>query len=406
MKENTLDIALITSDQLATYGEIAGMYGRGKEARKIPLENVYERAGFNHRHTLGDLQPLMDFLLGGGDVPPIEVDILKDGKAIILAGHRRAAAHRKLVEAGHDQFKIIHAFVNPRTLSEQERVIRSVSSNNLKNFEPLEQAEAFNDLRVQYGMSNADIARSCGYSTMHVSNQLRLAGVTDEEKDLIRSGAVSSTAVIDLIKTGIAPGARLDTIKEAASGGGDGEKKGKLKIKDVEVMGDLKAGELKDTDTPDSLIKGIIVHVKALDRLIGTDSKMSDITFKIDAELRVLKTLIAKNYKLNNAIETNHEYWKNVVNGAVPQTPNLDHLFKASAETLIIRNFTGSGLLNHLYDLGPERAKKIVQQLQMFGILSTSVNGAECHRLFDTLDALEIHLKKLNLILDDDDQPF
>lgn len=385
MERNIIQIPVLTADQLAGAGEARNLYSRGKDTFKIPLDKIYVRAGFNHRLDFGDIRLLAVYLLEGGEVPPIEVDILKDGKAIILAGERRYRAHLLLVSEGHEKFNTMLCFRVPANYSDQERIIHSASSNNNKQFAPLELAELFQDLRVNYGMSNAAIATSTGHNVMHVSNQLRLAGVTDEEKDLIKSGAVSSTAVLDMVKADMPPSARLDAVKEAA-GGGEGGSKGKLKVKDVEIMGDLKAKELDKDDTPESLIKGILIHVKALDRLIGTDSKMSDITFKIDAELRMLKTLVTTKYSLieSNKVSIMNDYINR------PPTGEVDEMFEHAARSLITFHYTGSGLYNSLLPtLGPYRANLIIVQLVAYGILSNPGENLEKICLVRTMKELE-----------------
>lgn len=375
MELNRIDIPLLTADQLATYGEIASLYGRGKEARKIPIDKVFVRNNFNHRHDFGDIRSLADYILDGNEVPPISVDILKDGSAVLLEGERRVRAHMLLLEDGHNEFTTIHAFINDRKLTEAERIAKSAASNNNKQFAPLELAELFKDLRDVHGWSNVEIAKATGHNVMHVSNQLRLAGITDEEKELIREGAVSSTAVLDLIKSGVQPSARLDTIKDAAASGGDGQKKGKLKVKDVENMGDLKAAKLEDSDTPETLIKGLLIHVKALDRLIGTDSKMSDITFKIDAELRMLKTLISSKYKLiesNTVAQTVSDFISKAPLHEEPGDLNekgVDTLFEESAKLVVQEQQASASLLQRRLKIGYARSYRIMQELENHKII-------------------------------------
>lgn len=407
MELNRLDITLLTKDQLAGYDEIAGMYGRGKEARKIPLDKINIRNGFNHRMNFGVIRDLADFLLAGGEVPPIVVDVLKDGRAVLIEGERRVRAHKLLVDEGNEQFNILHAFINPRNCSEQERVIKSIASNNGKNFEPLELSEAFQDLRTVYGMSNADIARATGHNVMHVSNQLRLAGITDEEKDLIKEGAVSATAVLDMLKSGIAPGARLDAVKEA---GNKGDGKGKLKIKDVEVMGDLKPHEAKDSDTIESLLKEVFIHIKALDRLIGTDSKMSDITFKIDTALRTLKKLAADKYirmQTQDEIDTLRIAEQNT-NGL--NEDGTDTLLMEAARLIITEKQGSTFLIQRKLQIGYTRANRIMDQLEKAGIVATVAGSASREILINSIEKLnDVLLKKLIKKLSnetDDDQPF
>lgn len=397
MELKQLEIPLLKADDLATYGEVAGMYGRGQEARKIPLEKIVVRTSFNGRTNFGDIQSLADYLLSGGKVPPITVDVLKDGTCVLLEGERRVRAHKLLFEQGHEEFNIIHAFIAPRTLSEQERVLKSISSNNNKQFEPLELAEEFKKLRDVYGMSNADIARGTGHNVMHVSNQLRLAGITDEEKNLIREGAVSATAVLDLVKKISAPSARLDAIKEAA---GSGEKK--LKVKDVEILGDLKAKSLEPTDTPQTLIKGLLIHVKALDRLIGTDSKMSDITFKIDAELRMLKTLIETKYI--PAGESNFIIKDASALNSETDHVGLDPLFAEAAYLFFAAKIVSESLLQRKLKIVYGRATRLMAQLEQYKIIGPFSGTKPRELLFTDMNELVI---AVTFIIDtQDEQPF
>lgn len=384
MKRNLVNIPVMQPEKLANYATYSGLYGRGKEARKIPLDKIAVRENFNKRIDFGDIESLDMFMQNGGEIPPLDGDILKhDGTFVITDGERRYRAALLLKHRGIPGYEELHCFINLRTITDEERLAKQASKNNGKKFAPMEEAELFNELRVTYGRSNADIARITGNTFMHVSNQLRLAGITDEEKDLIRDGSVSSTAVLDMLKNGMAPGARLDAVKDAASGGGSGEEGGKkkLKIKDVAVMGDLKVGLDKD-ETPTTILKGLLIDLRMLNRLIGTDSKMSDITFKMENSILGLKTL------LKGVLPSGDQQSESTVSPDEFDENGRDPMFVEAAKLIVKEQIGTTSLLQRKLKIGYNRAGRIVDQLEKANIVGPFMGSAPRAVLFADEDSL------------------
>ena len=304
MERKVLHVALIQKDMLATYKDKQSFkdigISRGKDIWKIPVDLINVRATFNKRMDFADIETLAHCIFATGGTDPIKVDILKDGKCILIDGERRYRAYLLINSWGEAGFETMEAMTVNTDLTDGQRLMLQLSSNNSKSFTELEEADAFRDLKEIYGFSAAQIARGTGYSPMHVSNRLRLAGISEEEKDLISQGAVKTTAVVDMVKKGMDAPSRVQAVKSALDSVPQDEKPSKtsaLKVKDVsDILAGMENKPLEKNATPEEVIKELLIHVKALDKLIGIDSKMSDITFKIDGRLRDLKRLISNDY--------------------------------------------------------------------------------------------------------------
>lgn len=297
MKIKVVTLETIEKEQLATYAEKKTLVKRGKEVWKIPLDQIAIRSKkgkmFNHRTDFGSIIELAEGIKESKGTDPIKVDLLKDGTAILTDGERRYRAYILLNSQNIDGFDTMDAIINSNELTDIDRYVLQHTSNNSKNFKDLEEADLYKTL-FDEGLTQAEIARRLGVSKMHVSNQLRLAGISEVERELIKDGAVSSTAVLDLIKKGVSSSDRVDAIK----GGSSGDGQTKLKVKDIPIMADLEPPKLDPNATPETICKELLVWIKALDKLIGTDSKMSDITFKMDNRIRDLQRMV-KGKKIN-----------------------------------------------------------------------------------------------------------
>lgn len=247
----------VDKEQLATSIEIRTLTKRGGDNFiKVPFDNITVRPGHNGRSpknyglTVESLEELARSIFAIGLQDPITVDILKDGTALLLKGERRWRAigiirtwikngNMKELFAGGDvekdipEFDFVEAFTCPKNFTEQDRIISMMAENMARvDLTPMEEAEGYMRAKMS-GMSAAQIARSVpGLSPMQVSNRLKLAGLSDKEKELIDEGKISPTAAVKLAGVVDNPDERVEIIQDAAEG-----TKGKLHISDLGGQG-------------------------------------------------------------------------------------------------------------------------------------------------------------------------
>ncbi|MCX5662224.1 MAG: ParB/RepB/Spo0J family partition protein [Planctomycetota bacterium] len=129
------------------------------------------------------------------DAPPFPMDTLPEGppsdrrlppgpRYEIVAGERRWRA-AKLAGLNH-----VPAII--RTLSNRQMAEWALIENlQREDLNPLERAEAFRQLMIQFKVNHDDIAGRLGIDRSSVSNALRLLSLDESVKDLMRYGKLS-----------------------------------------------------------------------------------------------------------------------------------------------------------------------------------------------------------------------
>lgn len=119
-----------------------------------------------------------------GILQPIMVRKTEKGFEIV-AGERRWRAARK---AG---LKKVPAIL--RNLTEQENMLISIIENmQREDLNPMEEAEAFSQMVITYGLTQEQISKSVGKSRPYITNLLRLLKLPDEIQELVTNGMLST----------------------------------------------------------------------------------------------------------------------------------------------------------------------------------------------------------------------
>jgi len=235
---NLKEIVPIDTSKIADRETKRKYVKRVESVVKIKLESIVFRDNFNDRIEFGKIEEMASSLDAFGQIIPIRGDMMGDGTFIVTYGERRVRGMRLLRENGSDKFEYVLAEINPKDITEAQRhMIALVENSHRKNYEPLEEAVSY---KRQIGYINqetgknwtaSEIARSLGVSKMHVSNMLKLAGVTEEEKAAVIEGVISPTALTDMVKAGASEEQRIEAINEAKESGE------KIQISDVKKSG-------------------------------------------------------------------------------------------------------------------------------------------------------------------------
>ncbi|MFA5228205.1 MAG: ParB/RepB/Spo0J family partition protein [Candidatus Paceibacterota bacterium] len=137
------------------------------------------------------LQSLADSIKKYGMIQPIIVNKIekKNEKGIsceyqIVAGERRWRASKIL------GLKQIPAIIKEQTNKERLEVAL-IENVQRKNLNPIDKAEAFEQLKKEFGLLDREIAKLSGLSRELITNSLRILSLPEEVKGALKSGTIS-----------------------------------------------------------------------------------------------------------------------------------------------------------------------------------------------------------------------
>ena len=147
----------------------------------------------NPRRQLRDLEDLADSIRAQGILEPLiampHPD--KDGHYQLLAGHRRLAAAEL---AGLDHVPCIVR--TGKTVAESLE-FALVENGQRADLDPIDEAHAISQLMKAGNLTQVEVARRMGRSTVHVSNRLSLLTLTPSAQAQVKSGQMSVAAGYD-----------------------------------------------------------------------------------------------------------------------------------------------------------------------------------------------------------------
>jgi len=249
--------------------------------RKVPFNKIFVREGFNLRLEFDDIEELADSIASEGLRVPLQVDLLKDGVALLTDGERRYRAIellRKRSDELSKEYEYITVLLNDKDLTDLDRLVSMLTTQSSKHFTPIEEANGFQRLRDGYngfdGLPVAEIAKRVGKSVTYVNDRLALADATPEEKTLISTGKISPTAFSELSKQEKEPEKRITRITESVS------QNKKVRVRDVKLSPAGKEAQ------------GIIDVIKRYMSQNETSGALHNILVDIDAKARKIKAIV------------------------------------------------------------------------------------------------------------------
>lgn len=155
--------------------------------RKLPI--AYLRSNpRNPRKTFAasDLDDLTNSIKEKGIVQPIVVRPTKERDVYeIIAGERRWRASQR---AGLHEVPVVMLDVSEREALELA-IIENVQRADL---DPIEEAGGYQELIDEFSYTQEELAKVIGKSRSHVANTLRLSGLPDSVKQLLREGKLTA----------------------------------------------------------------------------------------------------------------------------------------------------------------------------------------------------------------------
>jgi len=202
----------------------------GAETKGREKEGVGEHVVPLSRIRPNPLQPRTDFaeaalddlarsIQENGLIQPLVVRKSADGFFELIAGERRFLACRK---AGLAAVPVVI-----RTAARREMLELALVENlQRENLNPIEEAEAFQRLATEFGLTQDEIAGQVSKSRTAVTNSLRLLALEEDLRELVRSGKISAGHARGLL-TIEEPARRRALAKEICEKG--------LSVRDVEA---------------------------------------------------------------------------------------------------------------------------------------------------------------------------
>lgn len=154
-------------------------------ATDLPVQSIEANPHQPRRHfDHGMMDDLMASIKTHGVLQPILVSRLPGGKYRLIAGERRL---RAATLAG---LPIIPAVI--REATEQEQLELALIENiQRQDLNPMEEAQAYDELHRVFGLTQEDIAKKVGKSRSQISNTLRLLQLPDVMQQALIEGRLS-----------------------------------------------------------------------------------------------------------------------------------------------------------------------------------------------------------------------
>ncbi len=157
----------------------------GEAVQQIALELI-DRNPYQTRSYMPDnsLAELADSIKAAGVIEPLIVRQTESGRFQIIAGERRYAASQK---AGKTTVPVVVKQVS----NEQAMEMTIIENLQREDLNPLDQAEAFERLLREFGLTQEQMAEKTGKARSEIANYLRLLKLPPEVKMEVRQGGLS-----------------------------------------------------------------------------------------------------------------------------------------------------------------------------------------------------------------------
>ncbi len=184
---------------------------------RLAPEDLHVKDGWNSREENPELDEHIDMLARSitseGVKDPLTV-YWEDGKAFVSDGHCRRRAVLRAIELYGAEIKSVPVKTEDRYSSEADRVFSQIVRNSGKPLTPYEQGKVFKRL-LALGWTEADIISKSGLSNTSVSKVLSLQAAPEPVQAMVRSGEVSATLAISVVRHADEPAQAVENLQAA-----------------------------------------------------------------------------------------------------------------------------------------------------------------------------------------------
>lgn len=135
--------------------------------------------------AVDDIEQLADSIRELGLIQKISARHTEDGRLVVLAGHRRLAAIKRL------QWTHVDVIVRPPMRPDDVVAAMLIENGQRRDLDPIEEARGIRKLKAEHGFTDLKLARKIGRSQSYVSARLALLNLTPQEQEQIRSGELT-----------------------------------------------------------------------------------------------------------------------------------------------------------------------------------------------------------------------
>lgn len=171
------------------------------EQLKVDFNAIDVDPTYNTRTDYGDLEELSKSILEHG----VQIAMMvkrhpeKEGRFILIRGHRRYKAGKILVDNKQvTEFRVKVELV-PRGMSEVDLLVDQEISNTGNQLKMMERAELVKRL-LAFNLSHEEIAKKLIKSITFIQNCVLLLELPKSTKTMINDGIIKPTLVIDILK--------------------------------------------------------------------------------------------------------------------------------------------------------------------------------------------------------------
>jgi len=153
---------------------------------EVPTSEI-QRSPWQPRHVFAEeaLRELAESIKANGIIQPLICRKNGDGRYELIAGERRL---RAAIEAQLPKVPVILKDAEDRRAAEMA-IIENIQRQDLN---VIEEAEGYRTLAETFGLAQQDVAERVGKPRSSIANALRLLDLSDEVKQLLSSGLLST----------------------------------------------------------------------------------------------------------------------------------------------------------------------------------------------------------------------
>ena len=90
--------------------------------------------------------------------------------------------------------------VKPKDYSEEDRIADMIRTNSGRPLKFIEEARVYHDLKTKFNLTNVQIAKKVGKTSMHVGNALLLLDAPKELQEYVDNSLIAASTVIEQLK--------------------------------------------------------------------------------------------------------------------------------------------------------------------------------------------------------------
>ena len=229
-----------------------------EQLREIDIDQILPNAQQPRKNFDEEsLEELADSIRQHGVVQPIVVRALDDGFFQLIAGERRWRASQR---AGLTRIPAVI-----RQAGEHDTLeIALIENLQRQDLNPLEEAQAYERLIVEFGMTQDEVAGRVGKNRATVANMLRLLKLPAEVQQWLRDNKLSTGHAKALLSLS-QPDAILDAARKVIQGS--------LSVRHAEMLvGRIAKGESQNSESAAAEVvdPNVKAAIRALEQVVGT----------------------------------------------------------------------------------------------------------------------------------------